>query len=97
MAGAMRVTGSKVFMYLGAAVGVWSGAAFISALGHADWQVSQVLGQYLVAIGVVREFNTAVDFYTHIKGIEYVICAAFFVAFPFFYRYLNAPARAMNR
>jgi len=30
-----------------------------------------------------------VNFYSHIKGIEYLICVAFFVAFPVFFKYVN--------
>jgi hypothetical protein len=33
--------------------------------------------------------HTLVDYYTHIKGIEYLICVAFLVAFPAFYVYVN--------
>jgi hypothetical protein len=88
---------SRVAMFMGGAVGLWSVAAFISALGASQWQISALLGQYLVAIGVVKEFHTLVDFYTHIKGIEYLICAAFFVAFPVFYKYVNSPLEAEER
>jgi hypothetical protein len=42
-----------------------------------------------VAVGAIGEYETLVDFYTHIKGVEYIICVAFFVAFPAFYKYVN--------
>ena len=38
---------------------------------------------------MIKPLHTLVDFYTHIKGIEYLICVAFFVAFPAFYSYVN--------
>ena len=41
------------------------------------------------AIGQVKEVFTLVDFYQYIKGVEYLICVAFFVGFPMFYRYIN--------
>jgi hypothetical protein len=41
------------------------------------------------AIGQVREVFTLVDYYQYIKGVEYLICVAFFVGFPMFYRYIN--------
>jgi hypothetical protein len=44
-------------------------------------------------VGVIKEFHTSVDFYTHIKGIEYLICVAFFVAFPVFYTYIQGSER----
>lgn len=90
-------TAFTIMMVIGGMVGVWSSAAFISALKHSDWQVSQLVGKYLVSIGVIKEFNTLVEFYTHIKGIEYLVCVIFFVAFPVFYKYLNKPSKIVTR
>lgn len=84
-----------LMMSIAGVIGVWSMAAFISALRHSDWQFSKLIGSYLVSIGVIKEFNTLVDFYTHIKGIEYLVCVAFFVAFPIFYKYLNKPSKVV--
>ena len=47
-----------------------------------------------VAIGMVKPLHTLVDYYTHIKGIEYLICVAFFVAFPVFFKYVNKAPKA---
>lgn len=41
------------------------------------------------SVGEMREVFTMVDFYQYIKGVEYLICVAFFVGFPMFYRYIN--------
>ena len=73
----------------GAAIGLWSLIAFTAGLKQADWQFTELLRQYLVATGVVKPSHTLVDFYSHIKGVEYLICVGFFVAFPLFYRYVN--------
>jgi len=40
-------------------------------------------------IGQVKSVYTLVDFYQYIKTVEYLICIAFFVGFPMFYRYLH--------
>ncbi|HTP63895.1 MAG TPA: hypothetical protein VMJ66_00790 [Geobacteraceae bacterium] len=40
-------------------------------------------------VGQVKEVFTLVDYYQYIKGVEYLICIAFFVGFPFFYRYIH--------
>ena len=40
------------------------------------------------AIGHVKSVYTLVDFYQYIKTVEYLICIAFFVGFPMFYRYM---------
>lgn len=87
-------TGTKALvlagiLLCGVGVGGWSLIALIAGLRQADWQVTELLRQYLVATGIVKPTHTLVDFYSHIKGIEYLICVAFFVAFPLFYRYVN--------
>ena len=78
-----------VFGVIGSAVGIWAFAALIAGLHHSNWQVSELLRQYMVATGMIKSFDTLVDFYSHIKGVEYLICVMFFVVFPLFYRYVN--------
>ncbi len=73
----------------GVAVGCWALAAFIVGLKQAGWQPAELLRQYLVATGIVEPSHTLVDFYSQIKGVEYLICVAFLVAFPLFYKYVN--------
>ena len=48
-----------------------------------------MFGQFMTSVGEIREVFTLVDFYQYIKGVEYLICVAFFVGFPIFYRYLH--------
>ncbi|BHH84504.1 hypothetical protein [Desulforhopalus sp. 52FAK] len=69
--------------------GVWAIAALMGGLSQANWQVTELVRQYLIASGMIQPIHTLVDFYTHIKGIEYIICVAFFVAFPIFYQYVD--------
>ncbi len=78
---------------LGGAIGLWAVGTILFSLAQVNWQVSELLRNYLVAVGAIGEFATLVDFYSHIKGIEYIICAAFLVAFPAFFRYVNRPAQ----
>jgi hypothetical protein len=47
------------------------------------------MNQLLASIGEVKEVFTMVDYYQYIKSVEYLICVAFFVGFPMFYRYIN--------
>ncbi len=68
---------------------LWVAAALTGALYQANWSVAELASQYMVAIGMVKPLHTLVDYYTHIKGIEYLICVAFFVAFPVFFKYVN--------
>ena len=48
-----------------------------------------MIDQILDSIVEVQQVYTLVDFYQYIKGIEYLICIAFFIGFPMFYKYLN--------
>lgn len=43
------------------------------------------------SVGEIHKVYTVVDFYTYIKGVEYLICVAFFVGFPLFYKYIHTP------
>ncbi|MDD3813652.1 MAG: hypothetical protein PHZ02_03315 [Desulfocapsaceae bacterium] len=82
-------TASRVILGIGTIMCLWVGAAVTAALSQADWSISELAGQYMVATGMIKPLHTMVDFYTHIKGIEYLICVAFFAAFPAFYTYVN--------
>ena len=82
-------TAGRIILAMGSIMCLWVGAALISALSSVGWSVSTLAGQYMSAIGMVKPLHTLVDYYTHIKGIEYLICVAFFVAFPVFFKYIN--------
>jgi hypothetical protein len=41
------------------------------------------------SLGQMKEVFTLVDYYQYIKGVEYLICVAFFVGFPMFYRHIH--------
>lgn len=49
----------------------------------------EALTKFFTSVGTVQEVYTQVDFYTYIKSVEYMICVAFFIAFPMFYRHLH--------
>jgi hypothetical protein len=88
---ASKGTANALKIMLGAAgvIGLWVVAAMTFALARADWQVSEMARQYLVSVGLIQDFETLVDFYTHIKGVEYIICLAFLGTFPAYFKYLN--------
>jgi len=79
----------KIMLGSAVAIGLWVAAAMTFALAKADWQVSELARQYLVSVGLIQDFETLVDFYTHIKGVEYIICLAFLGSFPAYFKYLN--------
>ena len=47
------------------------------------------MSELFTYLGEVAEVVTLVDYYTYVKGVEYLICVGFFVLFPMFYRYIN--------
>ena len=97
MANNTSKTASRIILATGSIMCIWVAAALTSALSSVGWSVSELAGQYMVAIGMVKPLHTLVDYYTHIKGIEYLICVAFFVAFPVFFKYVNkAPKSATS-
>ena len=86
-------TASRVVLGFGAVIGLWATAALIGGLSQAG-SVTELARQYMVATGMITPLHTLVDYYTHIKGIEYLICVAFFVAFPVFFTYVNKEKKA---
>lgn len=81
----------------GAVVGIWAFAALFSLFSGMGWSVSEVIRQYMVATGAIGEYETLVDYYTHIKGFEYIIAVAFLGLFPVYFKYVNrtkAPLKA---
>jgi len=46
--------------------------------------------EFFQRIGEVKSIYTMVDFYQYIKGVEYLICLAFFVGFPLLYRHIHS-------
>lgn len=83
----------RTYMYaiaaVGTAFGVWALAAFTSLLAQMDWSLSEVLRQYMIATGALQEHETFVDYYTHIKGVEYIIAVAFLGLYPAYYKFVN--------
>ena len=88
-----RMNGKRVAwhasIFCGTLISIWSVAAFLSGLAQVNWQLSELLRHYLVAVGLLQEYHTLSDFYTHIKGVEYIIAVLFLGIFPAFYMYLN--------
>lgn len=89
-------TAGMIILAAGSVMCLWVGTALVSALSQVGWSVSTLAGQYMTAIGMVKPLHTLVDYYTHIKGIEYLICVAFFVAFPIFFKYVNKEAKTVT-
>jgi len=89
-----RVT--VIMLGFGTLVGLWVSAAFVGALHQVNWQVGELARQYMLATGMMKPLHTLVDYYSHIKGIEYLICVAFFVAFPVFFKYVNKEKRTVE-
>ncbi|MBM9615511.1 hypothetical protein JWJ90_14600 [Desulfobulbus rhabdoformis] len=87
---------STIILGLGSLIVLWVAAAFVGALHQANWQVGELARQYMLATGMMKPLHTLVDFYTHIKGVEYLICVAFFVAFPIFFKYVNKEKRPVT-
>lgn len=85
--------GTGVFLGIIAAmsgiIALWAIATIVSGLSSVGWSVPEMGRQFLVATGNLKEYETLVDYYTHIKGVEYLIAAAFFFVFPAYYMSLK--------
>ena len=45
--------------------------------------------KFMIAVGMIRPMHSQVDYYTYVKGIEYLLCVGFFVTFPVFYMFVK--------
>ncbi len=45
--------------------------------------------KFMIAVGMIRPMHSQVDYYTYVKGIEYLLCVGFFVTFPVFYMFFK--------
>ena len=52
------------------------------------WLVALLLGGVVKISLEFREFSTVVDYYSNLKGNEYVLCALYLGMFPVYYSYL---------
>ena len=59
--------------------------------------MKELLLQFFQSVGEMKQVYTLVDFYQYIKGVEYLICVAFFIAFVKFFKYINAPAEKSSK
>ncbi|MBU0943603.1 MAG: hypothetical protein KJ804_16750 [Proteobacteria bacterium] len=89
-------TASRLILATGSLMCLWVAAALTGALYHTNWSISTLASQYMTAVGMIKPLHTLVDYYTHIKGIEYLICVAFFVAFPVFFKYINKAPKTVK-
>ena len=87
---------TTILLAFGTLMMLWVAAAFVGALHQVNWQVGELARQYMLATGMMQPLHTLVDFYSHIKGVEYLICVAFFVAFPIFFKYVNKEKRMVS-
>ncbi|HHD63432.1 MAG TPA: hypothetical protein ENK96_03490 [Desulfobulbaceae bacterium] len=71
----------KTVLVLGLIAGLWAVVVLVGG--------TPLIRHFMVVIGILKPLPTEVDYYTHIKGIEYLICVVFFVVFPLFFRYVN--------
>ena len=81
---------------VGAIFGLWAFAAFFSLLSEMGWSASEMFRQYMVATGAIGEYETLVDYYTHIKGAEYIIAVAFLGLYPLYFKYVNKEKAALK-
>ncbi len=45
--------------------------------------------EFMVGVGMIKPMHTQVDYYSYVKGIEYLLCFYYFLTFPVFYIFVN--------
>jgi hypothetical protein len=44
---------------------------------------------FMIGVGMIKPMHTQVDYYSYVKGIEYLLCFYFFLIFPVFFMFVN--------
>ncbi len=60
------------------------GMMLVGFIFQAEWAKN-----FMVGVGMIKPMHTQVDYYTYIKGIEYLMCVYYFMIFPVFYMFIN--------
>lgn len=45
--------------------------------------------EFMVGVGMIKPMHTQVDYYSYVKGIEYLLCFYYFLIFPVFFMFVN--------
>jgi hypothetical protein len=45
--------------------------------------------EFMIGVGMIKPMHTQVDYYTYVKGIEYLLCFYYFLIFPVFFMFVN--------
>lgn len=66
------------------------GIMLLGFIFQAEWA-----RDFMVGIGMIRPMHTQVDYYSYVKGIEYLICFYFFLIFPVFFMFVNGRKKVL--
>jgi hypothetical protein len=44
---------------------------------------------FMIGVGMIKPMHTQVDYYSYVKGIEYLLCVYYFLIFPVFFMFIN--------
>ena len=51
---------------------------------QADWAE-----KFMVGVGMIKPMHSQVDYYSYVKGLEYLLCVYYFFTFPVFFIFIN--------
>ncbi len=60
------------------------GMMLLGFIFQAEWAKN-----FMIGVGMIKPMHNQVDYYTYIKGIEYLLCVYYFMVFPVFYIFVN--------
>ena len=60
------------------------GMMMLGFIFQAEWAKN-----FMIGVGMIKPMHNQVDYYTYIKGIEYLLCVYYFMVFPVFFIFVN--------
>jgi len=79
----------KIILAVGLAFTSWEILCILTGLKSVGWCPIELSRQLMVAMGLFPVIHTLVDYYTHVKAVEYIIVIAFLAGFPLFHKYMS--------
>ena len=64
------------------------GMMMLGFIFQAEWAKN-----FMVGVGMIKPMHNQVDYYTYIKGIEYLLCVYYFMVFPVFFIFVNKKSK----
>ena len=81
------------FLGLAVLIAAWCVGTIILGIVQAEEEGLDIFRKYIEFFQLTKHHKTELGHYIYVKGIEYILCGLFFVAFPVYYMIIQKPQK----